>query len=294
MPSRTTSSTAAAHASAGRVAVFGDLSGHLGPFRDALEDLGADLDRAELPEGLSIVQLGDLVHKGPDSDEIVALVDAMLARHPGRWLQLVGNHEAHHLAGGDRFWAACACSAETEDTLRRWVSDGAAHLAVAVDDEAHGPLLVTHAGLTRSLWVGLGRLPAPATAAALNELLVRDPYVALEPGLMLGHGPPNTVAGVAWAHAGAEVYASWVGVPPPPFGQVHGHTSVFWWGRRLWERGTPAAVRSSGRPNPITRHLTFALEGRPYFSIDPGFSRHDPARTLAPLVLSASVSDPSA
>lgn len=83
------------------VAVFGDLSGHLEPLLGALDELGVDLATACVPDGLVIVQVGDLVHHGPDGDSIVALVDRLLHQNPGRWAQLLGNHEAQHVAGHD-------------------------------------------------------------------------------------------------------------------------------------------------------------------------------------------------
>ena len=61
--------------------------------------LGADLDSGVVPEGLAIIQVGDLVHKGPDSGECFALADRFLVSSPGRWVQLVGNHEAQYLGG---------------------------------------------------------------------------------------------------------------------------------------------------------------------------------------------------
>ncbi|MGO9028167.1 MAG: hypothetical protein ACLQOZ_06025 [Acidimicrobiales bacterium] len=51
--------------------------------------LGADLDHGIVPEGLAIIQVGDLVHKGPDSEGCVALVERFLLNSPGRWVQLV-------------------------------------------------------------------------------------------------------------------------------------------------------------------------------------------------------------
>ena len=60
------------------IAIFGDLSGHLHPFEEALKRLGAVPETATVPDGLLVVQVGDLVHRGPDSDAIVDLVDRMM------------------------------------------------------------------------------------------------------------------------------------------------------------------------------------------------------------------------
>lgn len=50
-----------------------------------------------------ICQVGDLIHKGPDSSAVVALVDQIIDSNPGRWVQLLGNHEAQYLSGGTQF-----------------------------------------------------------------------------------------------------------------------------------------------------------------------------------------------
>src|SRR3569833_1364189 len=51
--------------------------------------------------GAVVVQVGDLVDRGPDSSAAVEYVDARLPG--GRWVQLVGNHEGQY-QGGARFW----------------------------------------------------------------------------------------------------------------------------------------------------------------------------------------------
>src|SRR6266511_2602052 len=96
-----------------RIAVLGDLSGHLAPFVQALGELGVDVAAARVPDDLVVVQVGDLVHKGPDSDTIVALVDRLLDANPGRYLQLLVNHEdltrlnfLHHIGSEDAGQAA--------------------------------------------------------------------------------------------------------------------------------------------------------------------------------------------
>jgi hypothetical protein len=48
------------------LAVLGDLSGWAAPFFDALRLLGCDPATGSIPSHLLVVQVGDLVHKGPD------------------------------------------------------------------------------------------------------------------------------------------------------------------------------------------------------------------------------------
>ena len=82
---------------AGRVAVIGDLAGHLDELRGELVRLGADASTLRLPDDLTVVQVGDLVHRGPDSDGVVALVDRYLREQPEHWVQLAGNHEGQYV-----------------------------------------------------------------------------------------------------------------------------------------------------------------------------------------------------
>jgi hypothetical protein len=102
-----------------RVAVIGDIAGHLDELRTELRRLGADGATGWLPGDLTIIQVGDLVHRGPASDAVVALVDGYLTRQPMQWVQLVGNHEAHYLR------CAIRCSTGVQAT-------GASHAARGV------------------------------------------------------------------------------------------------------------------------------------------------------------------
>lgn len=78
--------------------LIGDVGGHLPFFEDALTAAGVSAGGV-VSEGVVVVQVGDLVHKGPDSDACVSLAGKLLDRNPGRYVQLLGNHEAHYLGG---------------------------------------------------------------------------------------------------------------------------------------------------------------------------------------------------
>src|SRR6266704_3187599 len=131
-----------------QIAVLGDLSGHLAPFAQALRELGVDVAAAQVPDDLVVVQVGDLVHKGPDSDAIVALVDRLLAANPGCYVQLLGNHEDQYLGGHQFFDQAPPLAPTTIATLRRWQAVGALKAAAAIRTAGGASYLVTHAGLT--------------------------------------------------------------------------------------------------------------------------------------------------
>ena len=211
-----------------RIAAIGDVGGHLEQLREALLALGADPERGRLPPGLAVVQVGDLVHKGPESDGVVELVDRFLATDPRRWVQLEGNHEACYVR--EDLFLHDAVAPRTAERLRAWRDDGLLRLAVAVETASLGPTLITHAGLTAELWQQLGR---PATPSAAVRRVAEEPALASRPGRMLGG--VDTSGGVQWAEAVHELYGPWLdgeraGVPLP-FSQVHGHSSAVWWAR---------------------------------------------------------------
>ena len=269
-----------------RFAVLGDAGGHLAPFVAALERLGADVSTGMIPPDLRVIQAGDLIHKGPDSDAVVALVDRALATSPDRYLQLIGNHEASYLDGP--VFGSWHVSVATTRTLLRWVRFDQARLAASVDSREYGDVLVTHAGLTRWLWLEIGK---PATAAdaadALNRLLHKDRKRAFAPGTLLeGDGFSRGQPSVVWAEAGSELYESWVG-HRPPFGQVHGHSSAFDWDRDRWSPGMPLEATHRAVIDREARHLTVVIGGKPFVGIDPGFGEPAPTVPLVPLLLSS-------
>ena len=102
-----------------QLAVIGDVGGHYDTFVDKLVGLGVDVHTGHIPSKLHIVQVGDLVHKGPKSLAVVDLVDRMLnGPCPSQWTQVVGNHDAQ-LLGGTHFWEDPS-DAQTAKKVRAW------------------------------------------------------------------------------------------------------------------------------------------------------------------------------
>lgn len=271
-----------------RIAVYGDVSGHLGPFLAGLAHMGI-VPGEPWPNEVAVVQVGDLVHKGPDSDAIVAMVAALAtAAGPQRWVQLAGNHEAVH-TGGVAFLCDGVAPA-TAATLRRWHADGFLRAAVAVHPtDERPPWLITHAGLTRPWWVALGaQKRASAVADTLNELFARDPE-AFTAGLMMagfGASPDPVEASPLWAHPTGELWPSWAADPSPPFSQVHGHASAYWWAKRCWSTpAPPPTLAAVARVDARARRVHLPLGGNAELvGIDPGYGRWA-SRPLLPFVV---------
>lgn len=252
-----------------RVAIIGDIGGHRTPLHLELIRLGADVDTGELPPGLTIIQVGDLINRGPDSEGVVALADRYMREQPGQWIQLVGNHETLYLTDDPSFIWPEKVDDTTRDTLRRWWADGSMRVAASVPTP-DGDFLVTHAGLTAGYWRAVLGVPGTAedAARALNALIGRRDNTLFRGGTMLT-GRASQSAGPLWANAATELVPSWF-QSTMPFGQVHGHSSIVDWD--TGELRGPDAVVVRTVANHVGRHETTTLVGGKIIGVDPGHS----------------------
>lgn len=285
-----------------QVALFGDIGGHLHAFEAGLDLAGVDVDGRSIPEDLVVCQVGDLVHKGPDSDALVSLADELLAANPNRYIQLLGNHEAQYL-DGPWFWDDTPLTDETVATLRRWYETTAAQVALALRLADKTELLVTHAGLTEARWrTACKSEPDVAKlASGLNRAALQSPGWSFDHGVMLMTGQRTTYAdplhaSSVWAEPIFELYPGWSRLrEPAPFGQIHGHASAMRWSSQ--RSGRPAQLSWSARDvlgdtlhvDIPHRHYRVELAAAPFWGIDPGFGNYDPARPAYGLMLDATV-----
>jgi hypothetical protein len=270
-----------------RIAVLGDVGGHVWMLRRCLQELGADSTSGTVPDDLVVVQVGDLVHKGPDSAGVVGLVDRMMTGSPGQWIQLIGNHEAQEGLGGPRFWQEALPQSSRAD-LRRWVDSDQARLAVALDTVEYGPTLITHAGLTREKWEVIGRPDAPDEAAiTLNKELASDPDRAFAAGEWLGV-KSRVPVGVAWASP-RELLGSW-DMEQLPFSQIHGHASPRQWTSDTWAAGLPRRTTARATVDRQKRHSDFLWPGGEHVvCVDPDFGADAASVPLIPLIVNGEV-----
>jgi hypothetical protein len=278
----------------GRIALFGDVGGHAKPLAAELRALGCDPATGYIPDDLTVIQLGDLVHRGPDSTGCLHMADRFMAESPGRWRQILGNHEGHEIGGPRIGGYEHALDAEGRRILRRWWNDGTAVLGAGFDTVEHGPMLAVHGGLTRTFWSTIGAPLRPDLAARLlNRMVGAAPELAFQPGVMLRSHTDRPYAnpGVAWAEAATELYLSWFGAAgPPPFGQVHGHSSAYRWRDGCWQKWTPEIVAAANvRLDRKVRQLQTNIGGRAFIGIDPGHGQY-PTTSWGPLLLHGTVS----
>jgi hypothetical protein len=240
------------------ILIIGDVGG-------CADQLAAAVDPVRDDDGTVVIQVGDLIDRGPDTAGVLAIVRDRMAGSP-RWVQLVGNHELQYLGGG-RFWQDPIAAADA-DLLRSWWLRERVHIATAVRTTEGDELLVTHAGLTFDAWRALGE---PVTAATAAELLNTRPDE-----LIWGHDGP------LWAES-RQVYESWLGAPvAAPFGQVHGHSSIVDYNHRRWVCGSRISQRST--VDWAARHTVTRISGHQFIGVDPKHGRHG-AAAWAPLVL---------
>jgi hypothetical protein len=250
-----------------RIAVIGDVGGHATPLREELVRLGARPD-GRLPEDLLVVQVGDLIHRGPDSAQVIDIVDFYLRTQPGQWIQLIGNHEAQYLRPAVFQWPEPDTLGRKHiRTLNRWWRDGAATVAAAVDTAGES-YLITHAGVTAEFWNAMLGGPATAVAAArrINELATAGVDSVFCAGVFL-HGTIVPAAGPLWADTATELLPGWAD-RRMPFSQIHGHNSITKW------RGHDTTVSRSGVGALVTiddaaKHEIIHLEGGRLIGIDP-------------------------
>jgi hypothetical protein len=255
--------------------------------RRCLGELGADATKGTIPDDLLIIQVGDLIHRGPDSVAVIALVDRMMTASPDQWIQLIGNHEAQEGLGGPHFWPEDLDIA-SRGVLRRWVDDNQVRLAVALDTVELGPTLVTHGGLTRQKWVAIGRPDEPeSTAAIVQKEFVSDPELAFAAGEMLGVKPRLPI-GVAWASP-RELLVSW-DMESLPFSQIHGHATPRRWSNRTWAPGLPRRITSRATIDHQKRHCDVSWpDGEHIVCVDPDYGADEASVPLAPLMVNGEV-----
>ena len=210
-----------------RIAVIGDVGGHATPLRHELARLGAHPD-GSLPEDLIVVQVGDLIHRGPDSAQVVELVDRYLRTQPTQWIQLIGNHEANYLQPAVFAWPE-TLSRKHVRIIDHWWRDGAVAVAVAIETTTHESFLITHAGVTAEFWASvLGGPPSAAEAAhRINDLAKTAADTVFRAGIFL-HGTTAQNVGPLWADATTELVPGWAD-RHMPFSQIHGHSSISTW-----------------------------------------------------------------
>jgi len=223
-----------------RTVVLGDIHGYLETFRDLLT-------RAGLLEGDSwrggrtvLVQLGDVIDRGPDSVEtyeFLARLQSRAGKGRGRVVRLLGNHEVSLLEGFYDFTNFPQPEALAE-RIRQDVAEGKVQAAFARNN-----WLFTHAGLHLNLLQRIRsdmqqgtpqRFTPRRLARHLNQRF-RDTVLAgdySDPIFAVGkaRGGEEETGGIFWADFDEELATP---ARAPRIHQVFGHTPEGYKGARF-------------------------------------------------------------
>lgn len=261
-------------AAEGTTFVIGDIGGQLDIFEQSLRSVGVNTETMTIPEGVTVVQLGDVIrmHDSPHLDNlsVLALVNGLRRNNPGRYIQLWGNHEygaLHFHLPGTHWKVEDRHRHALTSAMQDWLAAGRTDVAVAVGDT-----LITHAGLTHGYWRSIGAPGNAADAAdALNSLSrelistkARAPY-----GYILNRYTAELDTNVLWAEAAMETYPSWlVSDDEMPFNQVHGHDTPYSHEYSRLKPHTPRAVAERMSVDKEKRRTVFRVDGRTITCVD--------------------------
>ena len=244
-------------------AVLGDIGGHHAVMMRSLQELGVDTETLEMPQGLNVVQLGDLVRvtdsPGLDSLTCVQTADRLMFVNPGQWLQIIGNHDAALIGGPRRAaWRPPerdnARDLAAADIIRAWWRSGRCRMAHGLFTAEYGPTLLTHGGLTRMRWRAIGSHQDPrTTAACLNEDVSRPPADVFLAGSLARKDGSIGNPDVTWAEVGSELYGPWIDANDSPFTQIHGHASPWNWQTNSWWPSMSDKVISATKVQHVNR-----------------------------------------
>lgn len=140
-----------------RLYVIGDVHGDRAALHEVLVDAGVteDADCTWTGANAVVVQLGDVVDRGPDSEGANACLRTLQKTAPkGSVVRLAGNHETCWAEGDFRFVSATETPAVRQRAVRRWIDEVAEGAVVGA--HAAGPLLFTHAGFRPQMLAKLG------------------------------------------------------------------------------------------------------------------------------------------
>jgi hypothetical protein len=270
--------------------IYGDVGGHADLFEESLIAYGCDTYKGTIPEATFIVQVGDLVDRGPASDDVLALVSKFIEND--HWIQLVGNHEARFL-GGPQFETRKTLSepsAAGQLLLQEWWKEGLMSRSVGITRNGMNlglDILVTHAGLTFPLWMELGKPDNVVDAVDKIHEMDEDDFFA--PGRMLDVGGSNP--GPVWASTWDELIVPWYVavdtgyIDALPFSQIHGHDKLFSWGGKTPKyRGHPL-LREHAVADAGIRHSGFIINGKAITQVDTGLGLYGHGEMIQPLIL---------
>jgi len=240
--------------------IFGDTGGHFNQLYKSLRHIGMTEDYI-LPHDTRIIHLGDLVHKGLYSSDILRMIDSIRHLNPGQWIQIMGNHEAQYL-GGEVFWSK-RVDAPGQKILTQWYEEGFLKFIHVLEAESKGflhiettshqytssrPIVFSHAGLSLSFWLNnLSQYKVHEYDKAIESTPLVDVHSS---GIMMGKNfNPSSPVGPIWAHGVHEVWLMWNTMEQHLFNQIVGHISPYVYERKSYFPGTDESFKNIAELN---------------------------------------------
>ncbi|KAJ8608896.1 hypothetical protein CTAYLR_005304 [Chrysophaeum taylorii] len=157
----------------GRMVVIGDLHGDRDALVEILVAAGVSDASCEWRGGQDavVVQLGDVVDRGPDSEGANACLRRLQASAPGAVFRLAGNHEVIWAEGDFRFASRTETPAVRSRLIRMWLDEVSAGNVVGA--YAAGPVLFTHAGFRPAMLAKVSPDPFAQNPASVAASLAR-------------------------------------------------------------------------------------------------------------------------
>lgn len=223
--------------------IFGDTGGHFQQLFKALIEIGLDPNNYTLPKNIVIIHVGDLIHKGPRSHDVLMLVDKIRIINPGQWIQLIGNHE-HQYLGGEFFWRN-TLETKSVKILQNWFTQGFLQYAFVIPRNGYigientiefldKPTVITHAGISPDFYYEyLQNVPVQDIPEKMFSINVGVS------GIMMNKHDVDEPIGPIWAHGIHEVWTPWLMDTDMPFHQIVGHISPYVFTKKKFFPKTP-------------------------------------------------------
>lgn len=272
-----------------RTAVIGDIGGQIDIFLEIITELGGDIATGKLPDGLRVIQVGDIIRVNPshelDSLACARLADKLIDANGGNYIQLLGNHETPLIGGiyhphwGDTDLLACT------PIIESWWNERKAKLAVVLMNPEQKDTLITHAGLTKGYMERLGATSALDAVRRLNAYVgnVSIPEIERAGGLVTG--VPDMSADIFWSLVGSELHESWW-EEGAGFNQIHGHSCLFNWDKDDYWNDVTENIK---KRTMVDKDKRFTVTVHPnkdwYRSVDWNLGNHKIERADWPLLI---------
>lgn len=270
-----------------RYIIFGDTGGHYQQLYNSLREIGMTEDYT-LPQDIRVIHLGDLIHKGLYSVQILRMIDNIRWTNPGQWIQIIGNHEAQYL-GGYQFWNKRI----TQDGVRiltEWYEQGFLTFTHTIDASLNYPLtakteledylltspvVFSHAGISLPFWANnFNNIKPENFQKNIEEMPLFNVH---KPGIMLGEEfNIKSPVGPIWAHGINEVWIMWREFDNSPFNQIVGHIAPFIFEKDSYYPGTLEVFKKVSTLHKKERIVISPLnmdKNKWMFFMDPGYNK---------------------